>query len=75
MYSFICYRRKTLDTCQERWPIRLFGYILSVELGGLSDLRMAHGLMTLFDELNLKGVSLLSREVLGLEAEGKGGYS
>ena len=48
---------------------------MTVELGGLSDLRMAHGLMTLFDELNMKGVSLLSREVLGLEAEGKGRYS
>ena len=33
--------------------------------GGLSDLRLADGLMTLVDELNLKGVSPLAREVLG----------
>ena len=40
-----------------------------VELGGLSDLKMADGLMTLVDELNLKRVSSLAREVLGLEAD------
>ena len=51
------------------------GTVLLVEPGGLSDLRMADGLMTLVDELNLKGVSPFAREVLGLEAEGAGGRS
>ena len=36
---------------------------------------MNDGLMTLVDEVNLKGVSLLAREVLGLEAEGAVGRS
>ena len=36
---------------------------------------MADGLMTLVDELNLKEVSPLAREVLGLEAEGARGCS
>ena len=36
---------------------------------------MADSLMTLVDELNLKGVSPLAREVLGLEAEGAGSHS
>ena len=31
---------------------------------------MADGSMTLVEEMNLKGVSSLAREVLGLEAEG-----
>ena len=46
------------------------GTALLVELGGLNDLYMADGLMTLMDEMNLKGVSPLAREVVGLEAEG-----
>ena len=45
-----------------------------VKLGGLSDLRMADGLMTLVDEMNLDGFSTLAREVLGLEAEGAVGH-
>ena len=49
---------------------RLFGETLSVELGGLKDLRMVDGMMTLVDDVNLNGVSPLAREVLGLEAEG-----
>ena len=36
---------------------------------GLSVLRMADGLVTLVDEVNLKGASLLVRKVFGLEAE------
>ena len=40
---------------------------------GLSVLRMADGLVTLVDEMNLKGASLLVRKVFGLEAEGAGG--
>ena len=40
---------------------------------GLSVLRMADGLVTLVDEVNLKGASLLVREVFGLVAEGAGG--
>ena len=36
---------------------------------------MADGLMTLVDEMNLKGVSPLTREVLGLEAERADGRS
>ena len=51
------------------------GTVFLVELGGLSDVRMTDGLMTLVDAVNLKGVSLLAREVLGLEAEGAGGLS
>ena len=47
--------------------------------GGVSDLRMADGLMTLVDAVNLKGVSLLASKVWGLEAEcagvGGGGHS
>ena len=34
---------------------------------------MADGLLTLVDEVNLKGASLLTREALSLEAEGVGG--
>ena len=37
---------------------------------GLSVLRMADGLVTLVDEVNLKGASLLVRKVFGLGAEG-----
>ena len=51
------------------------GTALLVELGGLSDLRMADGLMTLVDEMNLKVVSPLAREVLGLEAESAEGVA
>ena len=40
---------------------------------GLSALRMADGLVTLVDEVNLKGASLLVRKVFGLGAEGAGG--
>ena len=40
---------------------------------GLSVLRMADGLVTLVDELNLKGASRLVRKVFGLGAEGAGG--
>ena len=47
------------------------GTVLLVELGGLSDSKMADGLMTLVDDVNLKGVSLLARG-LGFEAEGAG---
>ena len=36
---------------------------------GLSVLRMADGLVTLVDEVNLKGASLLVRKVFGLGAE------
>ena len=51
--------------------LRLFGDSLVSRARGLSDLRiMADGLMTLVDAVNLKGISLLAREVLGLEAEG-----
>ena len=42
-------------------------------LVGLSVLRMADGLLTLVDEVNLKGASLLVRKVFGLLAEGAGG--
>ena len=34
---------------------------------------MADGLVTLLDEVNLKGASLLARKVFGLGAEGTGG--
>ena len=55
---------------------RLFGDSLVSRAGegegGLRDLRMAYGWITLVDAVNLKGVSLLAREVLGLEAEGAG---
>ena len=51
------------------------GTVLLVELGRLSDLRMADGLIALVNELNLKGVSPVAREVLGLDAEGAGGRS
>ena len=37
------------------------GTALLVELGGLSDLRMADGLMTLVDEVNLKGFGFEGR--------------
>ena len=40
---------------------------------GLSVLRMADGLVTLVDEVNLKGASLLARKVFGLGTEGAGG--
>ena len=40
---------------------------------GLSVLRMADGLVTLVDEVNLKGASLLVRKVFGLGAESSGG--
>ena len=40
---------------------------------GLSVLRMADGLMTLVDGVNLRGASLLVRGVFGLGAEGTGG--
>ena len=40
---------------------------------GLSVLRMADGLVTLVDEVNLKGASLLVRKVFGLGAEGTEG--
>ena len=40
---------------------------------GLSVLRMANGLVTLVDEVNLKGASLSIRKVFGLGAEGTGG--
>ena len=39
----------------------------------LSGLRMADGLVTLVDEVNLKGASLLLRKVFGLGEEGTGG--
>ena len=55
--------------------LNCLGTVLLVELGGLSDLRMADGLMTLVDEVNLKGLSLLGREVLDLEVEGAGGVA
>ena len=40
---------------------------------GLSVFRMADGLVTLVDEVNLKGASLLIREAFGFGAEGAGG--
>ena len=40
---------------------------------GLSVLKMADGLMTLVDEVNLKGASFLVGRVFGLGAEGAGG--
>ena len=39
----------------------------------LSVLRMADGLVTLVNEVNLKGTSLLVSKVFGLGAEGAGG--
>ena len=54
----------------------LWSFRLTVLLGllvGLSVLRMADGLVTLEDEVNLKGASLLVRKVFGLGAEGAGG--
>ena len=42
-------------------------------LVGLSVLRMADGLVTLVDRVNLEGASLLVRKVFGLGAEGAGG--
>ena len=52
------------------------GRTFLIELGGLRDLRMSVGLMTLVDEMNLNGVSPLAREVLmGMEAEGADGGS
>ena len=51
---------------------RLFGDSLVTRARGL---RIADGFMTLVDAVNLKGVSLLAREVLGLEAEGSGRWS
>ena len=41
---------------------------------GLSVLRMADGLVTLVDEVKLKGGSLLVRRVFGLGAEGARGH-
>ena len=40
---------------------------------GLSAVRMADGLVTLVDEVNLKGASLLVRKVFCLREEGAGG--
>ena len=40
---------------------------------GLSVLRMADGLVTLVDEVNLKGASFLVSRIFGLGAEGAGG--
>ena len=67
----------------ERWPtggsylkgLGCLGTVFLVELGGLSDLRMADSLMTLVDDMNLKRVSPLAREALGLEAEGQTGIA
>ena len=64
--------------CHERWltgrsyleGLGCLGTTLFAELGGLRDLRMADGLMTLVGDVNLNEVSPLAREVLGLEAEG-----
>ena len=42
---------------------------------GLSVLRMEDALVTLADEVNLKGASLLVRKVFGLGAEGAGARS
>ena len=72
-----------MDTCDERWStggsylkgLGRLGTALLVELGGLSDLRMADGLMTLVDEMNLNGVSPLAREVSGLKVEDADGCS
>ena len=50
------------------------GTALLVKLGGgggLNELRMADGLMTLMDEMNLNGVSPLPREVLGFGGRGR----
>ena len=41
---------------------------------GLSVLRITDRLVTLVDEVNLKGASLLVRKVFGLGAEGTGGH-
>ena len=51
------------------------GTTLLVELGGLRDLRMADGLVTLVDDVNLNEVSPLVREILGLGAGGADGRS
>ena len=75
MHKFL---KRTLDTCDEIWPavgnlfggFRLFGDIIVSKVRELRDLRMTDGLMTLVDEVNLKGASLLAKEVLVLEAEG-----
>ena len=40
---------------------------------GLGVLRMADGLVTLVDEVNLKGASHLVRKIFGFRAEGAGG--
>ena len=40
---------------------------------GLSVLKMVDGLVTLVDEVNLKGASLLVRRGFGLRAESAGG--
>ena len=40
---------------------------------GLSILRIADGLVTLVNEVNLEGASLLVRKAFGLRAEGAGG--
>ena len=59
-------------------PKRL-GTVVKNILGGIMaplpcqiKLRMADGLVTLVDEVNLKGASLLVRKILGLGAEGAG---
>ena len=49
------------------------GTVLLGLLVGLSVLGMADGLVTLVDEMNLKGAALLVRKVFGLGAEGAGG--
>ena len=41
-------------------------------LNGAECLKIADGLVTLVDEVNLKGASLLARENFGLGAEGVG---
>ena len=51
------------------------GTTLLVELGGLRDLSLADGVMTVVDDVNLNAVSPLAREVLGLQAEGTDGCS
>ena len=53
----------------ESWGgLGCLGTTLLVEQGGLRDLGMTDGLMTLADDVNLSEVSPLVREVLGLEA-------
>ena len=59
----MAYRRSYLKA------LDCLGTALLVELGRLSDFRMADGLMTLVDEVEFEGVSLLAREALGLEAK------